>query len=343
MSHTQNNHSDRRTFRYLERFYHEAQKCIDNGSIVELVYGSYVVAVYSLIGGVSIRMAIDNCHQFCRSLVALESWMVDDDERMWLETLWQKLLSSLYYICRDNIMFDGVNEPFLMIQSIERLQRLLLNSSSLLPSLEEVSSVRLSMTTEWICQKLISLAVYMHYYFDHFLFLETFRPGTDETRFLRTVLIDILGRIVHLIPQISSIRDYIFNAYPSQWEMESCTDGQTTDFLSFPNVRIRGINSHPKERDMALALLYTFSRLLKDMLEPPTQSYEKTARINQSAIALCRLCASFPSHSFNPVVVTLLVKRSLFWAGMVLTKSRFPHGNAQQFYSDQSSPNMDKE
>src|SRR5271169_3938854 len=85
MSHTQNSHSDRRTFRYLEKFYHEAQKCIDNGSIVELVYGSYVVAVYSLIGGVSIRMAIDNCHQFCRSLVALESWMVDDDERMWLE------------------------------------------------------------------------------------------------------------------------------------------------------------------------------------------------------------------------------------------------------------------
>ena len=84
-----------------------------------------------------------------------------------------------------------------MMQSIERLQRLLLNSSSLLPSLEEVSSVRLSMTTEWICQKLISLAVYMHYYFDHFLFLEHSDPAQMKPGFYEQCsLISLVGSFI---------------------------------------------------------------------------------------------------------------------------------------------------
>jgi hypothetical protein len=339
MSHLQNNHSEKRTFEYLQKFYQQAQKCIDNGSVLELVYASYVVAVYSLVGGVSVRMAIDNCRQFCLAFVALKSWMVDEDEFMWLETLWQKVLSSLYYVHRDSIVFDDFNESLRLMNSADQLQQLLHYSSSLLPSLKDVSECRLSMTTEWICQKVISLSIHMQYYFDHFLLLSTFSADGEGVKLLRTTLDDILDRIIHLIPQLSNIRDFIYNAYPTQWPIESST---INDFLSFPDIRLRGLGTYPKERDTALAMLYTFSRLVKDMLKSIADTHENIVEINKSAIALCRLCVSFPCRSVNPLV-TLLVKRSLFWAGMVLTESRFPQGNISMFCPDQSRTLVDKE
>ena len=327
-----NDRSNSDTFEYLGQFYQQAQKCIDSCSVLEVVYASYVVAVYSLIGGVSIEMAIDNCHQFCRSFVALRPWMIDDDELLWLETLWQKVLSSLYYVHRDSILFNGIGEPLGSMESIEHLQQLLHRSSSLLPPKEDISELRLSMTTEWICQKVISLSVYMQFYLDHFLFRVTFKAGAEGTRSLRAGLRDILGRIIQLIIHVSSIRDYIHNAYSIQSELlvDSSYDGPTNDFLYFSDVQPRGLKSaDPKERDTALALLYTFARLIKNMLEPAADFDEKaTTDIHHSTIALCRLCASFPTCSFNTPIVTLLVKRSLFWAGMILTKSRFLQGKA---------------
>ena len=333
MSYKENDTSDRNTFQYLNKFYQQAQKCINSGSILEVVYASYVVAVYSLIGGVSIEMAIDNCHQFCLSFVALRSWMVDNDELLWLESLWQKLLWSLYYVHRDSILFHGMGEPFRLMKSFERLQQLLHKSFSLLPSKDDISEFRLSMTTEWICQNVVSLAVYMQFYLDHFLFRVTFNAGAGGTSSLLTGLRDILGRIIQLIIHLSSIRDYVHNAYSIQSELDSSNHGPENGFLYFSDVRPRALKSaEPRERDTALALLYAFARLIKNMLEPMAD-FDKntTTEIHHSAIALCRLCASFSDSSFNNPIITLLVKRSLFWAGMILTKSRFLEGDNPLF------------
>jgi len=328
MSNLKNVGDDRDTFLYLSKFYQQAQKCIDNGSVLEVVYASYLVAVYSLVGGPSVEMAIDSCHQFCRSFVALKSWMVEDDEVLWLETLWQKVLSSLYYVHRDSVLLNEIGEPVRLMHSMEKVERLLSESSSLLPSKEDVSVIQLSMTTEWVCQKVISLAVYMQIYLDQFLFRVTFGAGVEEIRLVQARLSDILERIIQLITYLSNIRDYIHNAYSSRSGSASGFDDVTNSLPKFSHVRPRGLKSgEPKARDTALALLYTFARLLKNMLDPMADFDEKIVTdIHRSAIALCRLCASFPNRSFSNPTVSLLVKRSLFWAGMILTKSRFPEG-----------------
>src|SRR5208282_4576154 len=44
----QDNVSNQRTYEYLARFYQLAQICINNQSVLELVYASYIIAVYAL-------------------------------------------------------------------------------------------------------------------------------------------------------------------------------------------------------------------------------------------------------------------------------------------------------
>ena len=314
MSSLQNNNSQER---YLAKFYEQAHNCINERSLLELVSASYIVAVYSLIGGLSITAVITHCQQFCHSFVALNSSMVTERENLWIETLWQKILSSLYYLHRDNLVFDSVGGNIQAIESLERLEQVLLNSSPVLPSFSEISTLRLSMTTEWICQKTMSLSLYAQYHFDHFLYLAPIKAEKERTRVLQATLVDILDRLIQLIPHVSPIRDYIHDAYPTKDQLNSCMNGNLNEFLGFPNVRPRGLGSYPRDRDTALALLYTFSRFIKDILEAAENEETESAEIDMSAIAMCRLCASFPTRS-SDAIVRLLLKRSVFWAGMVL-------------------------
>ena len=319
--------SDRHTLEYLSRFYRQAHICIKNQSVLELVYGSYLVAVYALIGGVSPRMAIDNCWQFCRSLMALQSWMLGEDEVLWLETLWQRILSSLYYVQRDNIVFDRFGLPLLPME-FEALPQLLLDSAAFLPSDDEISSFRFSSNPARICQKIYSLSIYMQFYWNSFLFQATIRPNSGGFHDARASLETILGRIIDLISQLPDICDYIQDAYPTQSELETIHDGLTNEFLWFENIRPRGLGSLPKERDTALALLYVFARLLKTIFDPTVEYQDKVHETNLCAIAICRLCASFPTDCSNALIVSSLVKRSIFWAGMIMTRSYIPIGTA---------------
>jgi len=70
--------TDRRSIEYLARFFQQAQDCIDNRAISELVCASYIIAVYALIGGISPKMAMTHCSQFFRAVVELESGTVDE-------------------------------------------------------------------------------------------------------------------------------------------------------------------------------------------------------------------------------------------------------------------------
>ena len=182
----------------------------------------------------------------------------------------------------------------------------------------------------------------MQFYWDRFLFQATFRANMGGVRAARARLDDVLGQTLDLIPQLSIIRDYVHDAYPSQSELYSVNDGSKNDFLWFSNVRPRGLGPRPKERDTALALLYVFAGLLKNMLKSTADSLENFTDNNLSAIALCRLCASFSSHPSNPLLVSMLVKRSLFWARIMLRKSEFPEGSAYNFALI-SSTYMDQE
>ena len=324
MSYIKGNFSD--TTNYVAKYLVEAQKSIDTASILEVVFASYVVAVYSLLGGSSVKLAIKSCQNFCKSIIALtKSRMITD---CWIELLWQEVLSSLYYVYRDFTLFEL---PKLRVaeltESFGQLWELLQTSHCLLASANDISNLPLSMTTEEICLKVKSLAIYLQFHLDHFLFLKHYDVETEKAQRVSTVLCSVVDRINRLISHLSPISDYIYHAYPRKSNLSTghFIDGSTNAFLNFPQVQPRALkaNAVPKDRDTSLALLYSFARLLKNALEPTANEDDNITEIHDSAIAICRLCVSFPGQSRK---ISLLRKRSLFWAGLILTETRFGPG-----------------
>jgi hypothetical protein len=211
------------------------------------------------------------------------------------------------------------------MQSLEQLQEVLQTAYCLLPSWDDISNLPLSMTTEEICHKLKSLSVYLQFYLDNFLFRARYTGDAAGLNSLRSDLSDILDRIIRLTSHLSHISNYIHYAYAIRSNFDLPSTDPKNSFLHFADVQPYGLNpsADPKPRDTALALLFAFARLLKGMLEQTADEEKVTSIIHDSAIAICRLCASFPSPS---PMVTLLAKRSVFWAGIILTESRFPSG-----------------
>jgi hypothetical protein len=327
MSYQQNNAGDQKTWKYLDKFYKEAKNSIQVGSIVDIVYGSYIIAVTSLVAGESLKPVFVHCLQFCRSAATFaKSSNVRREELSWIEMLWQEIISSLYDIHR-NILFRGIGGRASLEESFEYLSLMLIESRFFLPSDQEIEEI--SMTTELICQKLQTLSIYMQLYFEYYLFVKGRRETEADklAEVIATELLGILDKIFPLISHLPNILAYINQAYDSIGL--DPIDGPVNDFLHYQNIYPRGLKdlADPKVCDTALAMLYTFARLIQSLLRPAADFLQDvTSDTSSSAIALCRLCTSFPNHSFKTAMVSLLVKRTLFWAGLILTKSRFPTG-----------------
>ena len=333
MAYQQNKRGQQETQRYLLEFFNASQRGVCSSSIqVDIVYGSYVMAVYSLIAGESLQRALSNCLLLCQSFANLEqSGIVEREELSWIEMLWQEVMFSLYYIHRE-ILFRGIAGRARVEESFDQFYKMLNISRFLLPSEQDIAWLPLSMNTETICQKIQTLSIYMQVYFEYFLFRKS--RGDEHVENIQeiiTALQSILEKIIHLITHLSNIPDFIHDAYSIRSDATPNFDGQVeNEFLHYPNIRPRGLKSaaDPKPRDTALALLYTFARLIKNLLKQNTTAAndELLTEIEHSSIALCRLCATFPPSSFEMPMTPLLVKRTLFWAGLILTKSKFPSG-----------------
>ena len=336
MSHFKSD-SPAKTSTYLAKYHREAQKCIDNASLLELVYASYVVAIYSLIQGESIQMAFKYCHQFCQSVVRLarQSKGLDD----WIELVWRGVFIALYHVHRDTIFFHYPRTVAPLTESVALWEAILETSYGLLVSDHDISKLPLSMTTERICHKIQSLSVFMQIYLDQFLNRVNGAENARETKLAKDRLYSILDRIIRLVERLSNIADYLHHAY----NMEQ--NASVSEFMRFAPLQPRGLKdvSAPYTRDTVLALLYAFARLLKNLLEPDADIDENVrSEINSSAIAICKLCTNIPIGSMRD---TLIVKRSLFWAGLILTETKLSPGqipfctsfNSYSIFMDQRS------
>ena len=243
--------------------------------------------------------------------------------------MWQDVLISLYYVHRDPVV-NTPDAPAQLHESLEQLQRLLSQSSGLLVSEDDISKLPFSMTTEVICLKITSLSIYMQFYFDYFLFRATSYPNGTGTESVKFRLSDVLRRLLQLISRLSNICDYIHHAHSDSISEPNNDTDSPNEFLHWPDLHALGLRSasDPKERDTTLALLFTFARLLQKVLDQTVDvNKDKDIEIHQSAIALARLCTSFPRRQPNTGrMISLLMKRSLFWAGIMVTESRAVQG-----------------
>jgi len=344
MSYFKTKKSNVQTFEYLSRFYQQLLKGSSARSTLEVVYAWYVVAIYTIMDGESIDVAIDHCHQFCRAFVSLRLSSWDDDELMYLETLWREMLDSLYYQHRDGIRLGDLTEPTDLTDlqlSTQKIHDMLQMSSAILPSQRRI--LRFNPTSrEWICQNIVTLLIYLQYYFDHFLFRLNYTSKESES--LRTALRDILDRLLPLYAQLPDIQAYVDGAYSMPF------DGDEYDFLSFlPVPPQRAVKTFDrKARDTCAAFAYVFARMLRNMLDTNVNGNKNISdEIYRSALALCRLCATIPSRDSYPErynVIVWMTHRTLFWAGMVLTRSRFPAGKISSLFpfANMCSSRMDQ-
>ena len=317
------------TAKHLVKYRQEARKCIEAGSLAELTYCSYVVTISSIIRGESLQMAMRYCRQFCRSFVELTKKQNHTDE--WIEMLWRDSLMSLDYVHRDIVLFDCMSNIAPSMEFVLLWEELLDASSCLLVSEDDIANLPISMSTktEQICHKIKSLSIYMHLSLDQFLFRAKFAENTGKMELARSRLYSVLDRILRLMAYLPSISDYIYRAYKTEPHSGPIDDATASTFLRFAEVHPRGLDVVPLTRDTGLALLYAFSRLLKNLLEPTTNVEEEIIR---SATAICRLCANIP---IGPLTETLIVKRSLFWAGLILTETRSLPGQSFLYLSDE--------
>lgn len=207
---------DQGTCDYLKVFYRRAQESIHAHAFLEIVYASYIIAVHGLIADESINEALIQSLQFCRALNTLiNSGMAEDDELSWIETLWQSILSSIIYI-RQRLIFDNTDDGGQLVEHIwEQLRRILDVSSCLLPSDSDIADLPLSMSTETISQKVLTLSIYMQFYLDRFLFRASCRSSrvVEDVEPVIPCLYKILGQIIPLINHLCNISDYIHHAY----------------------------------------------------------------------------------------------------------------------------------
>ena len=312
------------TSKYLAKYRHEAQNCINNASLEEVVYASYVVAICSIIGGQSVEVAINVCREFCKCFVKLTMKQKRTDD--WIELLWHDLLASLYYVRRQLALFGDSMTVGSLMESVALWEKLLETSYCLLVSDADIVDLPLSMSTPKICHKVTSLCIYMQICLDQFLIGIKVAEGTVQTRITKDRLYSVVDRILRLVSHLPGISDYIHDAY--QLSMNPANIPATNkSFLEFTSVEPRGLNAtaDPDSRDAAAALLFAFARLVRHLLKPTAEVDDNNfPEPQRSAIAICRICASLP---LERKLETLLVKRSLFWAGLILNGSTFPQGS----------------
>ena len=340
MSNLKTQCSDSETPSHLQVFYTRAGECVNANATSEIVYSSYIIAAYALICKGSIQDALELCLLFCHGLKAFaRSGTARDDEVLWSETLWQGLFIPLFYICRD-LLFKNIADPGeqLMNRIWSQLQEILDVSSCILPSDADIEGLPLSMCTETICHKIRSLSIYMQFYMDYFLF----RASRHSEIFLEDAnpillsLHKILGQIILLIDQLSNISDYIHDSYTVCPDILDFNHRSTHhDLRHLTNLQPRGLQSATGAtyRDAALVSLYIFSRFMKTLLEEENELNEKVVlEVYHSAIALCRVCGSFPREGSSDFMAPSIMERNLFWAGIILRKHQFPTGRLFYFF-----------
>ena len=315
---------------YVLKYHQEAKRCIDQSSLVDLVFASYIVAVWSIIAGPSILTAISYCRQFSMAAtILLRRSSKHDLDRQWIEMLWQALLLPLYYIHLDVILLEKESVENIL-SSIKEREQMLDDTLLILPTDDDILGLPRSMSTEVTLNKTLTLSIYLHYLLEHLLLRGIFDDFSVSERVEKSLRM-VLARIGSLIPRLSNISDYIYEAYASEGAPSTADFADELRFLQWPKLLPRGLKPQVRERDTALVMLYAFAELLKKLLDQKVGHEEIAKEIRQSAIALCRLCATFGPKA-SPTA-GLLIKRTLFWARMGLASSEFPRGTFCSFFS----------
>jgi hypothetical protein len=171
-----------------------------------------------------------------------------------------------------------------------------------------------------IYQRLNALGSYLAFYLDHFLAEKRRLVDTDETfhsdtKSLRNIILEIAG----LAPRLPKAREFLSKGDNDMFWL-------STIFAEEDRTVINPLR--PDFEDKQAAILFGFAQLIDSILVT-SSIYGDASPSVPSAMFLCRLCAGVARSELGSMLPSgLSLTRSLFWAGLILTRTRHPAGNA---------------
>ena len=327
--------------RYVPRYVEAGQSCIRENSVADLTYASYLVAGYYLITGTH-EEYMYRSDQFSLACQHHFRFGSSTEEKWWLELLWHEIVLNLYGVHQYELITSTDRLRFSREASLNRLERFFENSTFFIPTEAEMNQWTVSRPiVESLCLKIETLARHLQFQFDSYLSARELRgPKHASTIRIKGELQSLLTKLVTAIGHLPNIGDVIYEAYQQSETLLASVDiCLPRPFRILPEITLCGVKFRdgPRERDATIALLYYFCILVQGLLEdPPLDSVGKIGREPFiAALAICRICASVRTammeqktsfHRGLKIAMNSIMKRNLFWAGLVLSASTFYYG-----------------
>jgi hypothetical protein len=328
--------------RYLTPYLAAAQTCLRENSVADLTYASYLVAAFSLLTSTH-EESIFRCDQFALACRHRFQSRATKEEKWWLEMLWHEIVRGLYFAHQDEVAATAGTElaPFSREAWFHAMDKFFQNSIFLIPTKAEMDQLPESIPSiEVLCLKIETLSRHLQFRLDYYLSERELKgPKSASAIRLKTELQSIVAKLTTAIIHLPNIGDVIYEAYKQAELLLTSVDislPRPFDFL--PDITLRGvrIKDRPRERDAAIALLYFFCSLVSSLLDDPAP--DLAGKISKepfiASLAICRICAATRTAmeeqiTFIPslnIMINYVMKRNLFWAGLVLSASTFYYG-----------------
>lgn len=316
------------TYRYINCFVRRAITAIENGDLLNLVYASYIIALLYLFAGNSPDSdpAAIQSHilQFARSVSAFlyQRRGIVDERLATVERMWNRIIRIF------SILRGSINDAATGLNLEEDHHSVLEQSQCLVP--QDIWIWALSHSNEQqIFVKLSTLTSILAAQLSSFVFQVKINPSPNppekaisELRHKVDITMEQIRTLITMLPEaFDLVREAAFFGLSKSKKGDltiedfngigggaSCKSSSRTD------------RSHVSRLDAGVFCLVSLARA--GLINPMDGLKDGSSDIVCWALALCYLCGSEPFCG----VRALRIMYELMWAGIILTRQRFPAG-----------------
>ena len=327
---------------YYTMYINASNEALAVKDVVSLVYASYVMAIFFCLYEHSTEEVLVHCTQFCRVVEAILEREIPETERLWLIKLWHSVVRSAYhhYWVHQNLECFGTVEAraiaakhadhssFRIFHSeipIDRRWR----ENNINTFLEILRISTPFASPEGPCLEIpIQLQndlLYLQIYLENFLFQTTFNDSSPPHNLSTEPLYKVLVQIVAFIETFPSRASLLADWFRCYNMTQAVTN--KVEIESFHSSTICRTVRQTLLGPLDLTMIYGSSRLFIKLLSSDLDKDE------DDAVEACNLALATVELIWATRWMTLettypaLIRRSLFWAGLILYKGNNARGN----------------
>ena len=332
------------TYAYYGVYYRAASESIATKDVVSLMHASYVMALVSCLHEATTHDALIHCAQFCRTVQpCAERPGVSPKERSCLKGLWSDVIRTAYLYYWFDQHRHELNEAAvwsrtdIFLEVNRRDEPRDYGASDRLSGLNDLAEI-LTISLPFVYAdtaqcfdpfvQLYCNSIYMQVYLEQRLFEACVTrevAASASTKSLHSILVQIITLIEHLDRPPCVLREQWLRCY-SAISISSFPD------LGFNHDAICNCDAISCSAfwDIGLTILYISSRLLLNLLCCDLDRNENEVEVHKSALATIHLLRLAESEFSKEAGHSALLRRTLFWAGLILYKRADPQGNMKQ-------------